>query len=242
MKNLKKNLAVLATATLLSFGLGNLTSAMQGIERFNLKSAEEITEQTNFTKPIEETNRHFKEYESDFKDFKTVNLKRTFYGTTANEQLGLSVALYKDLKKELGEDDNYVVSVSFMDSLWYKPENEVKYIAYDGHVVSVGHYEEFVRVLEEIKCPDARDIGDARTFPITVGIVNKEPKDSIDAIYVGVRYKNQETNNMEDLVYVVKLKDDKNISFEGYGNGKIILQDTDGDKIWDLKGGMKWKN
>lgn len=235
MKNLKKKLAILATATLLSLSLGSSIPAMQGTEKYNLRLGEEITKDTDLPKPVKTANLFsiFRDFEEERKD-----LERVFYGVTANENLVISMALYKNITKKLGENNNYVVGISFHDSS--HRDEKVKYTAIDDYVIGL-EYQTFTKELEKIDFFE-REEGGGRTFGIRV-FADEIPKDVggdeiiSDAIYGGIRYYNQETGKMEDLVYVIKLEEgvegDKPL-FKGYGNGHVTLQDTDGDKIEGL--------
>lgn len=228
MKNLKKKLAVFATAAMLS--LGGSALAMQGTEKFNLKPAEEITEQTELPESVKRANLF-----SIFRDFEEGrgDLERVFYGTTAKENLVISMAVYKDKTMEIGEKNNYVVGIAVHDSSL--SDEKVKYIALDNFEITVD-YQTFIKELEEIEYFQ-REWGGGRTFGVRVFDNEKdvgEDEIASDAIYGGVRYMDQENNKMEDLVYVVKLENGELVSFKGYGNGKIILQDTDGDQILGL--------
>lgn len=234
MKNVKSKLAVLTATVLFSLGFGNSVSAMQGIQKFNLKPAKEIIEQTRFSDTLYETNKRLRELCYEIEDKQKGGWERVFYGATTNEQLGLSVVIYKRHNKKIGEH-NHAAIVYFKDACWWIPDKKsIKYVVYDGEEQNV-NYQKFIERLEEITIPDFRQLGGARLYYFTIAgktkLSEEEQKNINDSLYSGIRYKNQETGEMEDLVYVVKFRQDENngISFEGYGNGNENLQDTDRD-------------
>lgn len=237
MKNLKKRLTILTTIVAFSLGLGSSALAMQGTERFNLKPAEEITKQTRFSHDIYQTNEGLKFSGYDLEDEHKGKYERVFYGATAKDEFGLAVLVYRDTTKKSDEAYNYYIVTQYKDTNWWLPDKHVRYEAYDRDEQDVD-YNKFIKKLEDIFTPNRRDIGGGSGFPMTIvnssKLSEKERETLSDSLYIGLRYKDKETNEMKDLVYVVRVirnKDGKD-SLKGYGNGEEVLQDTDGDILW----------